>query len=272
MRWIVLDTMGETLHYFFETCYSEAMTVCENRPDESLGIAELLQLLRVVNPAPKRPYQCGGAVPVGVTKIVEPLTHIRKYVVESESRATQSKSFPAFPEASQCFELMAKKYKSVQLSGHWINHSLYATNSILYESINGKIIKLTDPCKRLSYDLTFFTWQHYDLQKVAYFDSSLKKASILTKGKILDRSLFVNVICEQLKTEELAVMKAVSICFKPFLKPEEEMIYCNLAHTQLAKKLGEFGVFKNRVGIIEGMNWMLFWRVIWGISRNAPES
>jgi hypothetical protein len=51
-----------------------------------------------------------------------------------------------------------------------------------------------------------------------------------------------------MKTDELVVLKAVSICFKPFLKPEEAMIYCNLGRTQLAKKLNESGIYKNRSG------------------------
>ena len=40
-------------------------------------------------------------------------------------------------------------------------------------------------------------------------------------------------------------MKAISLCFKLYLKPEEAMIYCNLRRTQLAKKCEEYGVFKN---------------------------
>ena len=48
-----------------------------------------------------------------------------------------------------------------------------------------------------------------------------------------------------MKNNNLAVMKAISICFKPFLKPEEAMIYCNLGRTQLAKKCEEYGIFKN---------------------------
>jgi hypothetical protein len=44
---------------------------------------------------------------------------------------------------------------------------------------------------------------------------------------------------------DAAVMKAVTLCYKPFLKPEEAVIYCNLARTQLAKKLDEQGIFKN---------------------------
>lgn len=43
-------------------------------------------------------------------------------------------------------------------------------------------------------------------------------------------------------------MRAIALCFKPYLKPEEAMIYCNLAHTQLAKKLGEFGIYKTATG------------------------
>ena len=43
-------------------------------------------------------------------------------------------------------------------------------------------------------------------------------------------------------------MKAISICFKPYLKPEEAMIYCNLGRTQLAKKCEEYCISKNANG------------------------
>ena len=51
-----------------------------------------------------------------------------------------------------------------------------------------------------------------------------------------------------LKNDHIAVMKAVAICHKPYLKPEEAVIYCNLGRTQLAKKCEEFGIFKNNNG------------------------
>ncbi len=51
-----------------------------------------------------------------------------------------------------------------------------------------------------------------------------------------------------MKKQEISVLKAIAICYKPYLKPEEAMIYCNLAHTQLAKKLSEHGVYKNASG------------------------
>ena len=51
-----------------------------------------------------------------------------------------------------------------------------------------------------------------------------------------------------MKRNEVAVIKGVAICHKPYLKPEEAMIYCNLGHTQLAKRLSEFGVYKNLSG------------------------
>jgi hypothetical protein len=51
-----------------------------------------------------------------------------------------------------------------------------------------------------------------------------------------------------IKRNDRIVMKAVAICFKPYLKPEEAMIYCDLGRTQLAKKCEEFGVFKNDRG------------------------
>jgi hypothetical protein len=51
-----------------------------------------------------------------------------------------------------------------------------------------------------------------------------------------------------MKRNDLAVMKAIAICHKPYLKPEEAMVYCNLGRTQLAKKCDGFGVFKNSSG------------------------
>jgi hypothetical protein len=51
-----------------------------------------------------------------------------------------------------------------------------------------------------------------------------------------------------IKREELIAMKAIAICYKPFLKPEEALIYCNLGRTQFAKKCNEFGIYKNSAG------------------------
>jgi hypothetical protein len=51
-----------------------------------------------------------------------------------------------------------------------------------------------------------------------------------------------------IRNYDQAVMKAVALCYKPFLKPEEAMIYCNLGRTQLAKKLDEYGIQKNACG------------------------
>jgi len=51
-----------------------------------------------------------------------------------------------------------------------------------------------------------------------------------------------------IKSDELITMKAIAICFKPFLKPEEALIYCNLGRTQFAKKCEEFAVYKNNNG------------------------
>ncbi len=51
-----------------------------------------------------------------------------------------------------------------------------------------------------------------------------------------------------IKRDELITMRAISICFKPFLKPEEALIYCNLGRTQLAKRCEEFGIYKNNSG------------------------
>jgi hypothetical protein len=51
-----------------------------------------------------------------------------------------------------------------------------------------------------------------------------------------------------IKRDELITMRAIALCFKPFLKPEEALIYCNLGRTQFAKKCDEFGLHKNNSG------------------------
>lgn len=51
-----------------------------------------------------------------------------------------------------------------------------------------------------------------------------------------------------MKRDEIIVMRAIAICFKPYLKPEEALIYCNLGRTQFAKKCEEYSVYKNNNG------------------------
>lgn len=51
-----------------------------------------------------------------------------------------------------------------------------------------------------------------------------------------------------IKKDERIVMKAISLCFKPFLKTEEALIYCNLGRTQFAKKCEEHPIYKNANG------------------------
>jgi hypothetical protein len=51
-----------------------------------------------------------------------------------------------------------------------------------------------------------------------------------------------------MRKSEIVVMKAMAICHKPFLKPEEAMIYCNLGRTQLTKKCEAYRIYKNNSG------------------------
>lgn len=51
-----------------------------------------------------------------------------------------------------------------------------------------------------------------------------------------------------IRKEDLIVMKAIAICYKPFLKPEEAHIYCNLGNTQFTKKCEAIGITKNDSG------------------------
>jgi hypothetical protein len=62
-----------------------------------------------------------------------------------------------------------------------------------------------------------------------------------------------------MRSNDKAVMKAVALCYKPFLKPEEAMVYCNLGRTQLIKKLEAYGIYKNENGYYkrEELNRML---------------
>jgi exoribonuclease II len=50
------------------------------------------------------------------------------------------------------------------------------------------------------------------------------------------------------KAEERIAMKAIALCFKPYLKPEEAMIYCNLESSKLMQNCKEFGIFKTDSG------------------------
>ncbi|KAA2242861.1 hypothetical protein F0L74_10050 [Chitinophaga agrisoli] len=51
-----------------------------------------------------------------------------------------------------------------------------------------------------------------------------------------------------MQKEEKTMMKAIALCFKPYLKPEEAYIYTNLERTRFQKKCEEFGIHKNAAG------------------------
>ena len=51
-----------------------------------------------------------------------------------------------------------------------------------------------------------------------------------------------------IKSSDLIVLRAIAICFKQYLKPEEAEIYCNLGRTQLNLKLEQYGIRKNNSG------------------------
>ena len=51
-----------------------------------------------------------------------------------------------------------------------------------------------------------------------------------------------------IKKTDIAIMRGVALCIKPYLKPEEAMIYCNLGRTRLAMKCEEYGIYKNANG------------------------
>lgn len=51
-----------------------------------------------------------------------------------------------------------------------------------------------------------------------------------------------------MKPDEKLAMKAISMCFRPYLKPEEAYIYTNLERTRFQTRCEEFGIYKNAAG------------------------
>jgi hypothetical protein len=51
-----------------------------------------------------------------------------------------------------------------------------------------------------------------------------------------------------MKREDVLTMKAIALCYKPFLKPWEAMIYCGLQHSAFAERAESVGVYKNESG------------------------
>ena len=51
-----------------------------------------------------------------------------------------------------------------------------------------------------------------------------------------------------MKKDNKSMMKAVALCFEPYLKPEEAMIYCDLGRTRMALKFQEYGIYKTASG------------------------
>jgi len=54
-----------------------------------------------------------------------------------------------------------------------------------------------------------------------------------------------------MKEFEAIIFKAVVMCNKPFLKPDEAMLYCNLKRSQFLKRCKAFGICKNEGGYYE---------------------
>jgi len=71
--------------------------------------------------------------------------------------------------------------------------------------------------------------------------SSVKQVTNAPINRLLQTNLMI-------KREEIIAMRAIALCFNPFLKPEEACIYTNLGRTQFVKKYEAFGVYKNNNG------------------------
>jgi hypothetical protein len=76
----------------------------------------------------------------------------------------------------------------------------------------------------------------------------ISSAQLLHLGPLQSIGWICLLILSMIKNHDLIAMRAIAICFKPFLKPEEALIYCNLGRTQFAKKCEEYSVYKNDSG------------------------
>jgi len=72
------------------------------------------------------------------------------------------------------------------------------------------------------------------------------------------------------KNDQKLIMRSIALCFKPFLKPEEALIYCNLGRTQFAKNCEIFEVYKNSSGYFKKRG--LGQNVIWFYSGSCYEN
>ncbi|WPV65428.1 hypothetical protein [Chitinophaga sp. LS1] len=75
-----------------------------------------------------------------------------------------------------------------------------------------------------------------------------------------------------IKRDDLLVMRAIALCFKPFLKPEEALIYCNLGRTQFAKNCEEYGIYKTNSGYYrkEDIDTMLSGEIVAAVTSTPP--
>lgn len=75
-----------------------------------------------------------------------------------------------------------------------------------------------------------------------------------------------------IKRDDLLVMRAIALCFKPFLKPEEALIYCNLGRTQFAKNCEEYSIYKTNSGYYrkEDIDKMLSGEIVAAVASPPP--
>jgi hypothetical protein len=57
-----------------------------------------------------------------------------------------------------------------------------------------------------------------------------------------------------MKKEELVAMRAIALCHKPYLKPEEAMIYCNLGRTSSPRNVRNSASTRTMAAILKGSN------------------
>lgn len=51
-----------------------------------------------------------------------------------------------------------------------------------------------------------------------------------------------------IRPDDKVVMRAIALCYKPLLKPEEAEIYLNVGPTELSRKMEEKGIAKTKDG------------------------
>jgi hypothetical protein len=188
-RWLIFDS--ESLPTSIPDCfygYADALK------EKSTGcIAELGYLLRLLNTAPRIPYQWGPAIPVTITKVIFPLTSIDHYRISICQKVLPHR-FESFEEAWMNFSSSCGLTGERLLIGIWKAHPEKQYSVILYRFEGTGIVEtINDPCQYILVPLTFFIKKHLRTGDIRFFDGFLRRVQNIQTGVYFEVDRFVQI-------------------------------------------------------------------------------